>query len=66
MPLFHILLIFQDLDNYYKVVDNAIIKFHQRKMEQINSILSELWSRVYQGNDIETIKIKCQSIHTFN
>lgn len=51
-----------DLDEYYKTVDDAIINFHQQKMEQINLILSELWSRVYQGNDIETIKIKSQTV----
>lgn len=54
--------IFKDLDRYYKTVDDSIIEFHQHKMEQINSILSELWARVYQGNDIETIKIKSQTV----
>jgi len=53
---------FKDLDRYYKTVDDSIIEFHQHKMEQINSILSELWARVYQGNDIETIKIKSQTV----
>ncbi|KAF7639526.1 AAA_23 domain-containing protein [Meloidogyne graminicola] len=52
----------EDLDRYYKIVDDSIINFHQQKMEQINQILSELWSRVYQGNDIETIKIKSQTV----
>nr|CAD2140908.1 unnamed protein product [Meloidogyne enterolobii] len=52
----------EDLDRYYKTVDDSIIEFHQHKMEQINSILSELWARVYQGNDIETIKIKSQTV----
>uniref|UniRef100_A0A183BMU1 AAA_23 domain-containing protein n=1 Tax=Globodera pallida TaxID=36090 RepID=A0A183BMU1_GLOPA len=51
-----------DLERYYKVVDNAIINFHQQKMEQINQILHELWIRVYQGNDIDTIKIKSQPV----
>lgn len=27
-------------------------------MAQINHLLRELWTRVYMGNDIETIKIK--------
>jgi hypothetical protein len=27
-------------------------------MEDINEILKDLWTRVYQGNDIETIKIR--------
>ncbi|KAL3106531.1 hypothetical protein niasHT_016653 [Heterodera trifolii] len=51
-----------DLERYYKVLDNAIIGFHQQKMEQINQILHELWVRVYQGNDIDTIKIKSQPV----
>jgi DNA repair protein RAD50 len=48
----------EDLTKYWKVLDEAIIKFHEQKMAQINSILQELWVRVYQGNDIESIKIK--------
>lgn len=48
----------QDLNKYHKALDNAVIKFHQHKMEQINHILRDLWAQVYQGNDIETIKIK--------
>lgn len=39
-------------------MDDSIIQYHAQKMEQINSILNDLWPRVYQGNDIETIQIK--------
>lgn len=39
-------------------MDDSIINFHQQKMEDINEILKDLWTRVYQGNDIETIKIR--------
>lgn len=42
-----------------------MIKFHQRKMEHINHILRELWTQVYQGNDIETIKIKSAYVNRF-
>ena len=41
-------------------MDNAIIKYHSEKLEQINEILRELWARVYQGNDIEYIRIRSQ------
>lgn len=49
---------FKDLNKYWKIVDDMIIEFHRTKMEQINYILQDLWAKVYQGNDIETIKIK--------
>lgn len=48
----------EDLKKYRKVLDDSIIAFHHKKMEQINQVLRELWPRVYQGNDIETIMIK--------
>lgn len=43
-------------------MDDAIIAFHTLKMEKINNILSELWSSVYDGNDIETIRIKSDPV----
>uniref|UniRef100_A0A915EDG1 Zinc-hook domain-containing protein n=1 Tax=Ditylenchus dipsaci TaxID=166011 RepID=A0A915EDG1_9BILA len=52
----------EDLGKYWKVLDDAIISFHQQKMAQINQILKELWMRVYKGNDIESIKIKSQPV----
>lgn len=40
----------------------AIINYHSTKMEEINSILADLWRRVYKGNDIECIKIKSEGV----
>ncbi|CEF67871.1 DNA repair protein RAD50 [Strongyloides ratti] len=48
----------RDLNLCYKVLDNSILKFHEDKMNEINLTLSELWKKVYTGNDIECIKIK--------
>ena len=52
----------EDLSKFWKILDDSIIAFHQQKMEQINQILQELWVKVYQGNDIESIKIKSQPV----
>ncbi|TKR57799.1 hypothetical protein L596_030451 [Steinernema carpocapsae] len=52
----------QDLKNYFKVVDESIIAYHQTKMEQINNILEDLWRRVYKGSDIQSIKIKSSPV----
>ncbi|KAI5952728.1 RAD50 [Candida jiufengensis] len=52
------LLVSNDIQNYSKALDNAIMKFHSIKMEDINRILNELWSQTYKGSDISTIAIK--------
>lgn len=51
-------LISNDIQTYSKALDNAIMKYHSIKMEDINRILRELWSQTYKGSDIETIAIK--------
>lgn len=56
----------EDLNKYWKVMDDTIISFHSSKMEQINFILQDLWAKVYQGNDIETIKIKYEFLKSLN
>lgn len=48
----------KDADNFSKVLENAIIKFHATRMQQINVIIRELWQSIYKGNDIEYIQIK--------
>ena len=40
-----------------KSLGSSIIKYHQQKIFQINSLISKLWSETYKGNDIETILI---------
>lgn len=52
------LLISNDLITYSKSVDNAIMKYHSIKMEEINKMLKYLWSSTYQGTDIDSIAIK--------
>ncbi|EGW31450.1 uncharacterized protein SPAPADRAFT_67510 [Spathaspora passalidarum NRRL Y-27907] len=52
------MLVSNDIQNYSKALDNAIMKYHSIKMEDINRILGELWSQTYKGSDISTIAIK--------
>ncbi|XP_069754223.1 DNA repair protein RAD50 [Narcine bancroftii] len=47
-----------DLDIYYKALDQAIMKFHSIKMEEINKIIRDLWRSTYRGQDIEYIEIR--------
>ena len=34
------------------------MKYHSIKMEEINSIIEELWKKTYQGTDVDTIVIR--------
>lgn len=51
-------LVIKDLDIYYKALDQAIMKFHSMKMEEINKIVRDLWRSTYRGQDIEYIEIR--------
>ena len=47
-----------DLLNYEKTLDETLIEFHQRKMEEINKIIQKLWEDTYISHDLDSIFIK--------
>ena len=47
-----------DLGRCGGALDNAIMKYHGLKMEQINSIIDELWQKTYRGTDVDSILIR--------
>lgn len=47
-----------DLARYGGALDKAIMKYHSLKMEEINTIIGELWQRTYRGTDVDTILIR--------
>ncbi|KAI5815067.1 AAA domain-containing protein [Pyronema omphalodes] len=53
--------IISDLTKYSRALDLALMKYHTLKMREINSIISELWTEVYRGSDIDTILIRSES-----
>nr|XP_031864453.1 uncharacterized protein CI109_000367 [Kwoniella shandongensis]KAA5531525.1 hypothetical protein CI109_000367 [Kwoniella shandongensis] len=46
-----------DLDKYGKALDNAILRYHAIKMDEINDTIGHLWNKTYQGTDIDGIRI---------
>ncbi|PSR71740.1 hypothetical protein PHLCEN_2v12388 [Hermanssonia centrifuga] len=50
-----------DLEKYAKALDNAIMKYHSLKMEEVNDTMRHLWNKTYQGTDIDGIKISSES-----
>ncbi|ANQ08902.1 Uncharacterized protein PCOAH_00036420 [Plasmodium coatneyi] len=52
--------IIKDICNFYNSFDQAIIKFHSLKMQEINLSIKNLWRRVYNSADIDYIYIKSE------
>ncbi len=50
-----------DMKKYSSALDNAIMKYHSLKMEEINAIAGELWRSTYQGTDVDTIMIRSEN-----
>ncbi|SBT39734.1 DNA repair protein RAD50, putative (RAD50) [Plasmodium ovale wallikeri] len=50
--------VIKDIYNFYNCFDQAIIKFHSLKMQEINISIKNLWRRVYNNSDIDYICIK--------
>ncbi|ORZ09566.1 hypothetical protein BCR42DRAFT_304223, partial [Absidia repens] len=47
-----------DLDKYTKALQQAIMRYHTLKMEDLNKIIKELWMSTYRGGDIDYIEIR--------
>ncbi|OQD74502.1 hypothetical protein PENDEC_c010G06444 [Penicillium decumbens] len=48
----------EDLARYGGALDKAIMRYHGLKMEEINSIIGELWQKTYRGTDVDMILIR--------
>ncbi|KAL8022308.1 putative DNA repair protein Rad50 [Plasmopara halstedii] len=46
-----------DLDRYYKALDESLLQYHSKKVEEINTIIRSLWQITYKGQDIDTIEL---------
>jgi DNA repair protein RAD50 len=42
-----------DLEKYHSALDNALLRYHGIKIEEINRIIRELWNLTYKGEDNE-------------
>jgi len=49
-----------DMKKYSGALGDAIMKYHNLKMQEINAIAGELWRSTYQGTDVDTIMIKSE------
>ncbi|CAH0691791.1 unnamed protein product [Spodoptera exigua] len=50
----------KDVKDYAAALETCLMEYHKKKMESINLIIKELWSKIYNGNDIDYIAIKAE------
>ncbi|CAF1268892.1 unnamed protein product [Rotaria sordida] len=48
----------QDLERFYKILDQTMMTYHTQKMKQLNKIIRDLWRTTYRGTDIDAIEIR--------
>ncbi|KAI9908269.1 hypothetical protein PsorP6_016516 [Peronosclerospora sorghi] len=46
-----------DLERYYRALDDSLLQYHSKKVEEINTIIRSLWQMTYKGQDIDTIEL---------
>lgn len=42
---------------YSKILDTAMIEYHEERMSTVNKIMGKLWKHVYKGTDTSSIEI---------
>lgn len=56
----------------HDAIEESVMIYHNKKMEQINKVIKDLWKLTYKGKDIDTIEIKSDAektgsrYHSFN
>ena len=64
--------VLNDLEKYIRAIEEALLKYHQTKIKEINERIAELWMVTYQGKvreawrhdgkDIESIEIESKAV----
>lgn len=53
-----------DVEAGIGAIDRSIVDFHAKKLEEINTVLRDLWTTTYRGNDIDYIEIQADTSDT--
>ncbi|CAB4436348.1 unnamed protein product [Rhizophagus irregularis] len=55
-----------EIDRLINELENTLMNYHTRKMQEINAKIFELWDKAYNGDDIESIEIRSEQESTQN
>lgn len=50
--------VIKNAQEYYDALDQALLKYHAKSMEDINKLINHYWNMTYKGKDIEWIEIR--------
>ena len=50
--------IIKNAQEYYEAIDQSLLKYHAKRMEEINKLINYYWAMTYKGNDIKWIEIR--------
>lgn len=53
-----------DVEAGIAAIDKSTVDFHSKKLEEINTVLRDLWTSTYRGNDIDYIEIQADTSDT--
>lgn len=56
--LINIIFLFIFNFSYYEALDNSLLKYHSKRMEEINKLINYYWTMTYKGQDIKFIEIR--------
>jgi DNA repair protein RAD50 len=48
----------KQVESYYEALDQSLLKYHAKRMEEINKLINYYWSMTYKGSDIKWIEIR--------
>ncbi|XP_043285323.1 DNA repair protein RAD50 [Venturia canescens] len=51
----------KDLTTYCKVLDKAMIEYHEERMATVNKSMKKLWDLIYTGTDTSSIQIRTEA-----
>lgn len=54
------------IEVYIDSLDKTLIKYHARRMDEVNKLINYYWAMTYKGNDIKQIEIKSEIEKTNN
>ncbi len=48
----------KEIENFYEALDQSLLKYHGKRMEEINKLINYYWTMTYKGKDIKYIEIR--------
>lgn len=53
-----------EFEDLAKAIERGVIEFHNHKLNEVNSLLQELWSHCYKGTDIEGLQLRADQVES--